>query len=130
MAQRTDALAGLRILIVEDEVLIGMMLESMLEDLGCQVIGLASGLNEAIAAVKHHSLDGVLLDMNMAGEDTHVVAEELAARAVPFLLVTGYDGMDTDPPAIRNAPRLRKPFSQDELAQWMVEVFGPSTKKG
>lgn len=125
MEQRFKDLAGLRILIVEDEVLIGMMLESMLEDLGCHVVGLAASVDEALASVRQHTPDGVLLDMNMTGKSTHAVAEELLGRAMPFLLVTGYDGVDSDPPAIRAAPRLKKPFSQDELAQRMTEVFGP-----
>ena len=130
MEQRFEGLAGLRILVVEDEVLIGMMLETMLEDLGCQVVGLAASIDEALASVRQHTPDGVLLDMNMDGKSTRAVAEELLGRAMPFLLVTGYDGMDSDPPAIRTAPRLKKPFSRDELARGMLEVFGAGPKDG
>lgn len=66
----------------------------------------------------------------MNGKSTRAVAEELLGRAMPFLLVTGYDDMDSDPPAIRTAPRLKKPFSRDELARGMMEVFGAGPKDG
>ncbi len=106
--------------------MIALMLEAMLEDFGCQVVALASSPDEAIAAVRGHVLDGVLMDMNLRGQNTHSIANELRERSVPFLLVTGYDGLDSDPPEIEAAPRLKKPFSQDELARRMEEAFGVS----
>lgn len=109
---------------MEDEVLIAMMLESILEDFGCQVVGLVSSIDEALTAVRQHAPDGVLLDMNMDGDDPRALAEELRRRSVPFLLVTGYDGMDSDLPVIKAAPRLTKPFNGKELARRMAEVFG------
>jgi CheY-like chemotaxis protein len=90
MEQRFDTLAGLRILVVEDEAMIAMMLEVMLEDFGCRVVGLAPSLEKALVAIRQPALDGVLLDMNMHGKSTDAVAKELLGRTVPFLLVTGY----------------------------------------
>ena len=116
-------LAGLRILVVEDESIIAMLLEDMLEGFGCAVVGPIGGIEAAIARVRQDRLDGVLLDMNVHGESTVPVAEELAGRAIPFLLVTGYGDRDNDPPVIRAAPRLKKPFKEAELARRMVEVF-------
>ncbi|MEO9190720.1 MAG: response regulator [Acetobacteraceae bacterium] len=116
-------LTGLRILVVEDESIIAMLLEDMLEGFGCAVVGPIAGIEAAIAEVRQDRLDGVLLDMNVHGESTVPVAEELAGRAIPFLLVTGYGDRDNDPPVIRAAPRLKKPFKEAELARRMVEVF-------
>ena len=119
-----DALADLRILVVEDELLVAMLVEEMLQELGCKVVQTTSTVGESIAAVRQHHLDGALLDGNLSGENSSPVADELVGRAVPFLLVTGYGGRDGDSPALKMAPRLKKPFDIDELADRMVEVFG------
>src|SRR5579871_5875282 len=87
--EKTEALAGLRILIVEDEALVGMMLEDMLHDFGCSVEVVPS-VEKALSAIGGRAPDGVLLDMNLHGQNTVAVAEELVSRSVPFLLVTGY----------------------------------------
>jgi DNA-binding NtrC family response regulator len=115
----------LRILVVEDEAMVAMMLEDMLADFGCRA-ELASNIESALAAIRDRPLDGALLDMNVHGQQTTAVAEELAGRSVPFLLVTGYGSRNSDPPAVSAAPRLQKPFSQDDLGRRMAEVFGPS----
>ncbi|HEY5302273.1 MAG TPA: response regulator [Acetobacteraceae bacterium] len=116
-------LAGLRVLVVEDEAIIAMLLEDMLADFGCEVVGVVPAIEPALAVVRDRPVDGALLDMNIHGESTVPVAEELASRAIPFLLVTGYGDRDNDPPVIKAAPRLKKPFSQDELARRMAEAF-------
>ena len=102
-----------------------MMLEDMLLDFGCRV-ELASNVERALAAIRDHALDGVLLDMNIHGQQTTAVAEELVSRSMPFLLVTGYGTGNGDPPVIRTAHRLQKPFSQDDLGRRMAEIFGAS----
>ena len=115
-------LAGLSILIVEDEVMVAMMLEDTLQDFGCSVV-LAGSIDDALTFVRKHELDGVLLDMNIHGRKTIAIAEELATRSVPFVLVTGYGAGDGDPPVIKAAPRLQKPFSGTSLGQLMAETF-------
>ena len=124
MADRVEALTGLHILVVEDEVMVAMMLEDMLQDFGCNV-DLAPSIEDALACIKTQRPDGVLLDMNVHGQKTIPVAEELASRSVPFLLVTGYSAVDGDPPVIKAAPRLQKPFDEVDLARRMAEVFRP-----
>ena len=124
MKTHTKTLAGLFILIVEDEMMVAMMLEDMLQDLGCSVV-LAGSIEQALSLIRETTLDGVLLDMNIHGRKTVAVAEELASRSVPFLLVTGYGTADGDPPVIKAAPRLQKPFSEDILSRRMAEVFMP-----
>ena len=122
MANPTQALAGLQFLIVEDEIIVAMMLEDMLHDFGCGVV-LAPSIHEALVLVAQVHLDGVLLDMNIHGQSTIAIAEELARRSVPFLLVTGYSSGDNDPPVIKAAPRLQKPFDMGNLARRMADVF-------
>lgn len=122
MGQHLESLAGLRILVVEDEVMIAMMLEDMLQDFGCQV-EVASSIEAALKVIRDHRLDGVLLDMNIHGRTPVALADELVSRAVPFLLVTGYSGGSGDAPVIKAAPRLQKPFKESEMAQRMTETF-------
>jgi CheY-like chemotaxis protein len=122
MENRPEALAGLHILVVEDEVMVAMMLEDMLQDFGC-IVDLASNIDDALASIRRHAPDGVLLDMNIHGRKTIAVAEELVSRSVPFLLVTGYGASAGDPPVIKTASRLQKPFVQGDLGQRMAEVF-------
>ena len=124
MTTHAKTLAGLFILVVEDEVLIAMMLEDMLQDLGCSV-ALAGSIDEALSLIRETTPDGVLLDMNIHGQKTVAVAEELVSRSVPFLLVTGYGAADGDPLVIKAAPRIQKPFSEEILSRRMEEVFIP-----
>jgi DNA-binding response OmpR family regulator len=118
-----DALPGLRILLVEDEFLVAMLVEEMLHDLHCEIVGPVSTLEEAIATVRQNRLDGVLLDANLHGKNSSPVADELLGHEVPFILVTGYSGHKGDPPVLKRAPRVRKPVNFDELADRMTEVF-------
>lgn len=126
MENRAKALAGLHILVVEDEVMVAMMLEDMVQEFGCSV-DLASNIEDALATIRRHAPDGVLLDMNIHGQKTTAVAEELVRQSVPFLLVTGYGAGDGDPPVIKTAPRLPKPFKEDDLGRKMAEVFVPKS---
>jgi DNA-binding response OmpR family regulator len=118
-----DALAGLRILIVEDEFLVAMLVEEMLQKLRCEIVGPVSTLEEAVATVRQNRLDGALLDANLNGKNSSPVADELSGHEVPFILVTGYSGHQGDPPLLKCAPRVRKPINLDELADRMTEVF-------
>ena len=122
MENPIETLVGLRILIVEDEVIVAMMLEGMLEDFGCSV-ALAGSIEEALAFVRENPPDGVLLDMIFHGRRTIAIADELARRSLPFLLVTSYSTGDGDPPVIKAAPRVQKPFSEQDLGQRMAEAF-------
>jgi CheY-like chemotaxis protein len=120
--EESETLAGLRILVIEDEVIIGMMLEDMLRDFGCSVEVVPS-IEKALSAIRDHALDGVLLDMNLHGQRTTAVAEELVGKSFPFLLVTGYSSGARDPPVFKAAPRLQKPFTENDLGQRMRDTF-------
>ena len=127
MTNPVDALAGLLILVVEDEVMVAMMLEDMLQDFGCRAV-VAGSVEDALSLIRTSRLDGALLDMNIHGGKTIAVAEKLASLLVPFLLVTGYRASDGDPPVIKSAPRVQKPFSEEVLSQRMAEVFAASRR--
>lgn len=116
-------LEGLRILVAEDEMLILLDIEGMLQEFGCEIIGPAATVDAALAVICYNDLDGALLDMSLHGERVTPVAEELLARGVPFVLCTGYGGEARDEAAIRDAPRLNKPFSQESLRTAMEEAF-------
>src|SRR6187200_2431178 len=83
-------LKGLRVLVVEDEMMVSMLIEDMLGDLGCTVVGPASRLDEAIALANASELDCAVLDMNLAGQSIFPLADLLRARGAPFAFATGY----------------------------------------
>ena len=84
------SLRGRRILLVEDELLIAMLIEASLEDEGCVVVGPFGRLSDAMTAAESEALDGALMDVNLAGERIFPAAERLSARRVPFVLLSGY----------------------------------------
>ncbi len=124
MENRYAALAALRILVVEDELLVAMQIADALRQSKCEIIGPVGTIDAALAAVQRHTLDGVLLDSNLNGRAITPVAEELSARGVPFIMVTGYVSSSVDVEVVRTAPRIVKPFADKQLAEKMMEVFG------
>jgi CheY-like chemotaxis protein len=118
------SLEGLQILVVEDEVLVAMDIEDMLLDLKCEPVRLASTIKAALEIIRSaDKLDGVLLDMNLHGQTVLPVAEELVKKGIPFVLVTGYARRDEDPSAMRDAPRLNKPFAVEALSEALASTF-------
>jgi CheY-like chemotaxis protein len=106
-----------RILIVEDEPLIAMMLEDFLDVLGREVAGTADSVASAMPLVEAGAYDAAILDVNLrAGEKSWPVADALAARGVPFVLATG-GGDDGVAPAHGGRPLLAKPFTMDSVAK-------------
>ncbi len=103
-----------RILVVEDEMLIGMLLEDMLGDLGHEVAAVVPRLKDALAAVERETFDLAILDVHLHGESAFPVAEALIARGVPFVFATGY-GERGLPETYRGRPVLQKPFAKDDL---------------
>ncbi len=124
MGQDHARLAGQRILVVEDEALIAMEIESILEDLHCEVVGSVATIEAALAAIAGDDrLDGVFLDLNLAGRTALPIAEELLRLEIPFILLTGYASNPSDSPVLRGARRLKKPFRAQNLAEAMAEAF-------
>ncbi len=105
---------ALRVLVVEDEGLVAIMLEDLLEDLGCEIAGSVGSVRAALDWVGGGgSADFALLDVNLAGEPVFPVADALRARGVPFAFATGY-GENHDP-RFKDAPLLGKPIRQERL---------------
>lgn len=109
-------LVGKRVLVVEDEMLVALLLEDMLAQAGCIVIGPFARVRDALAAVKTEVADLALLDVNVAGEKVFPVAHALEERGVPFLFLTGY-GQDALPRDRPDWEACSKPFFPEQLAK-------------
>lgn len=123
-------LAGLRLLVVEDEALVAMLIEDTLLALGCAVVGPAGNVAQALELVEHEPIDLALLDVNLGGgERSYAVAEALAAREIPFLFVTGYGDKGVDR-RYRRAPVLQKPFDPAQLERVVAATIGRPDRSG
>jgi CheY-like chemotaxis protein len=108
-------LKGLRILIIEDESMVAMLMEDMLHDLGCTVVGMVARFDDALKqATSGPAFDIALLDVNLNGKQTFPIAEVLAARGARFIFATGY-GEAILPQSLQGGPILQKPFEQEAL---------------
>lgn len=103
-----------RILLVEDEALIALMLEDMVEGMGCAVTGLAPRVGLGLNMAETGDFDLAILDVNVAGENIEPVAERLAGRGIPFIFATGY-GEAGVPLKFRGRPVVAKPFRAEQL---------------
>jgi two-component sensor histidine kinase len=115
--------AGLRLLIVEDAVLLALELESGLEDAGAIIAGNAADLEEALSML-HLPFDAAVLDANLNGKSVAPVAEALRARSVPFVFATGYG--DAAAPMGFDAPIVRKPYTVNQIIRALSDVTGRS----
>jgi CheY-like chemotaxis protein len=120
-------LAGLRVLIVDDEPLIADFLQSLLEDAGCSVVGFAGTVETALAAVGQGALDGVLLDVSLHGQSSAPVAEMLQTNGVPFVVLTGHIEAEFANDALNNAPRLTKPFEVEHFQKVVAATLAART---
>ena len=124
MSGVNEQLNGKRLLVVEDEAFIALMLEELLEGFGCSVVGVAGTLSRGLAMVDDESLsiDGAVLDINLGGEKVFPVAERLLARGVPFVFCTGY-GAGGLPGAFAEVPTIAKPYLEETLRKTLVSRF-------
>jgi CheY-like chemotaxis protein len=114
--QPQSATPAKRILVVEDELMIRMLLEDMLGELGYTVAAEAARIEEALDAAKNADFDIAILDVNLNGQPISPVADALVARGMPFVFATGY-GERGLPEPYRDRPTLKKPFQMDGLKQ-------------
>ncbi len=124
-AHADASLAGLRVLIVEDELLLAMDYEEMLRREGFIVLGPVGRQARALALLERERPDAAILDVNLAGERSTAVAEALVERAVPFVVVSGYGEGTLPEPVLRNAPRLDKPVKAQELLRVVKALARP-----
>lgn len=111
-----------RVLLVEDEVLITLLLQDMLLDLECEVADAPASLDEALSAARTGTFDLALVDLDLRGKLTYPVADLLKARQIPFIFVTGY-GPAALAPAYAGTPVLEKPFHREDLAAIIARVL-------
>ena len=114
-------LTGLRVLVVEDEMMVSMLIEDMLTDLGCIVVGPAARLDEAVALTESEQIDCAVLDVNLGGQPIFPLADILRAKGAPFAFATGYGDAglrDVD----KGSPVLQKPFRETDLARILGEL--------
>lgn len=110
----TPGLAGMRVLVIEDETLVAMLLEDALAELGCEVVGPVARLDAARRAIACERFDCALVDINLHGRPAYPLAGLLQARGVPFGFVTGYDASGVERTFSRR-PVLSKPFNTEQL---------------
>lgn len=103
----------MRVLLVEDEPLIAMMLEDFLDALDKELAGTADSVAAALPLIENGGIDAAILDVNLrGGEKSFAIADALAERGVPFVFATGGGG-DEIAPEHRDRPRLPKPFTME-----------------
>jgi len=115
-------LAGKRILVVEDEALIGFLIEDMLRNLGAVVVGPMSTVAQGMTAADCEDVDAAMLDINVRGFRSFPIVSVLERRGVPYFFATGY-GPSGIEPAHRDVPMINKPFVQNELLQVIETVL-------
>jgi len=118
-------LAERRVLLVEDEMLVAMLLEELVIELGCKVVGPASRIDQALALAREAPVDVAVLDVNLDGQLTYPVAEALEARRIPFVFATGY-GEDGLADRYKSAALLQKPFRPRDVARALAGAISAS----
>jgi len=113
-----------RLMVLDDEMLVAMMLEDMLDDLGFDVVGPFGGLEAALEPARTEPLDGAIIDLNLGqGQLSTPVADILRARGIPFLLATGY-GANAQTDELGHSGLLAKPFSTGDVESALKTMLG------
>jgi DNA-binding response OmpR family regulator len=125
-------LTGKRVLVVEDEALVSMLVEDELRDAGAEVMGPVPSVSGALRLIEAAAADGgisaAVLDINLDGRHVAPVADRLAALGVPFLFATGY-GEDCDTGGHGAAPILSKPFAPERLVAAVEALASASVRR-
>lgn len=118
----------MRILIVEDEMLVAMLIEDLLLELGHQPVGPAMRLEPALEQAATADIDMAILDINLAGKRSFPVADCLTARGIPFIFASGYGTAGLEPPYL-SALVLQKPFDHNQLRAALKAAAKPDVDK-
>jgi len=121
VAKSLASLAGMKVLLVEDEMMLAMLAEDTLAELGCSVVS-ASRVGKALALAKDQAFDVAMLDVNVAGEEVYPVADELGRRGIPFVFATGY-GQGGLKHAYRTRSALEKPYRLEEIERALLNAM-------
>jgi CheY-like chemotaxis protein len=125
--EQKTALQNCSVLIVEDEATVAMLLEDLLLELGCHVTEIAARVDTALTLIEVKNLDVVILDVNLEGEASYPVADELERRKIPFLFATGY-GAQAIPEKYRWHTVLQKPFRKREFEAALLKALRGAPK--
>jgi CheY-like chemotaxis protein len=107
-------MSATKVMVVEDDALVSMLLEANLRDLGCEVVAIAGRLDDALEKAGKVTMDVAMLDINLAGKLSYPVAGVLRSRGIPFVFATGYGTIGL-PAEFQGSPVLSKPYSQRQL---------------
>jgi CheY-like chemotaxis protein len=118
-------LSNRKVLVVEDEMMIAMLIEDMLEEIGCELVGLATSVPHALELIGKEQVEVAVLDVNLDGQDTYAIADALRQKNVPFIFATGY-GSTGLRKEYGNRPVLQKPFETKDLESALVQVLAGS----
>ena len=116
---------GRQVLVVEDDYLVSLATTDLLQCLGCVVVGPAVSLATALRFARSESLDGGILDIDLAGEKVWPVADELHRRKIPFLFLSAYRPPDGAPAHISAAPHVEKPLEPIYLRRVLGDLWRP-----
>lgn len=122
-SQRHRPLAGVRVLVAEDEFVNKLLFEDMLEELGAHVVGSVGAADKIVRAAESDAPDVVILDVNLRGEFVYDAALALRELGFPFIFVSGYDPLLESPPELHNVPRVNKPFRLCQLELALQEAL-------
>lgn len=110
-----------RVLVVEDESLVAMLIEDMLSDMGYEVVAVAARFDQALETARTIGADLAILDLNLAGARTDAVAEVLRARGIPFMFATGYGAAGVTA-EWSHVPVVQKPFQESDLSRALAKL--------
>lgn len=113
-----------RILVVEDEMLVAWALEDMLIFLGCEIVGPAVSVNQALSLFRSEMFDAASLDINLNGQKSFIVADEMIKRDAPFFFSTGFN-TDSIPDSYKQCPVLQKPYGIQALGFMLSQLLRP-----
>jgi two-component SAPR family response regulator len=116
------SLDGLTIMVVEDDFLAALDLSRLVEQRAGKVVGPVGRLEQAERLARSERLDGAMLDVRLNGADSLALADDLIAKEIPVILVTGYD-VASLPPRFAETPRLPKPFSESAFDRLAADLF-------
>lgn len=126
MTGRTRCAEGRRVLVVEDEMTIVLVIEQALQELGAELVGPTAHLDTALRLAREEPIDAALLDINVRGGKSYGVADLLSARGIPFAFCSGYGDWSVEM-RHRDRPRLTKPFVDGDVETVVLTLLGISS---
>lgn len=117
-----EFLSDRRVLVVEDEIMVLMVIESALADMGCRSVSVASSVADALGLIEKERFDVAILDVNLGGMPSFEIADALAQQDVPFMFSTGYSNSSIDA-RFDDRPALQKPYSDKALGAVLISLL-------